>query len=84
MSQDAPENGNRNVVVSELDAEDRRNSRSHLLGFAVAVMITVLILSALLLGFKKGDILFELFKSLALLAGGFGGGFGVSELRRRL
>ena len=83
MTRGASENGDKDRVTNELDAEDRRNSRSHLLGFAVAIMASVLLLSFLLLQFEKGDILFELFKALVLLAGGFGGGYGISELRRR-
>lgn len=69
--------------MNELEAEDRKHSRTHWFFFGFFSIIGVCTLAGMLLGFGKGDLLVEIVKSIALFAGGFGGGFGLSYLTRR-
>ena len=68
--------------MDNLEAEDRKHSRTHAFFVIFFAMIAVCALTLILLAYGKGDILIEIFKSVALLAGGFGGGYGVAYFTR--
>ena len=73
------------LTSPEVDHEynDRKHSRlvwAISIGFAVAVLLALSIVLALS---GMGELLLDVFKGIAIFAGGFGGGYGFSALRRR-
>ena len=73
------------LTSPEVDHEynDRKHSRlvwALSIGFAVAVLLALSIVLALS---GMGELLLDVFKGIAIFAGGFGGGYGFSALRRR-
>ncbi len=69
--------------TADLDYGDRRHSRmviSVVVGFALVILVAF---GAFLAFMKSNELLVELIKIGAALAGGFGGGYGVASWRRR-
>jgi len=67
----------------ELDHDDSKDSRKHTSRIVLTTIClsTVIILALAISG--KTDILLELIKAGIFVSGGFGGGYGYSEWRRR-
>ncbi len=74
-----------NNAGRELDHDygDRKHSRLVWVFFAAFAIAVLLALSITLTLSGMGDLLLDIFKGIAIFAGGFGGGYGVSALRRR-
>jgi hypothetical protein len=73
------------ITGRELDHDyaDRKHSRLVWVFFAAFAIAVLLALSITLTLSGMGDLLLDIFKGIAIFAGGFGGGYGVSALRRR-
>ncbi len=73
------------ITGRELDHDyrDRKHSRLVWVFFAAFAIAVLLALSITLTLSGMGDLLLDIFKGIAIFAGGFGGGYGVSTLRRR-
>ena len=73
------------ITGRELDHEygDRKHSRL-VWAFSIAFAIAVLLALSIVLTLSgMGELLLDIFKGVAIFAGGFGGGYGFSALRRR-
>ena len=69
--------------MNDNEYQDRKHSREVWAWFGIGVMIAILLLSLILVLNSQGNLLLEIVKALGIFAGGFGGGYGFSALRRR-
>ena len=68
---------------SEREYGDRKHSRLVWAGSIAFTIVVLLTLSIALPLMGQDDLLVEIYKGIAIFAGGFGGGYGFSAFRRR-
>ena len=68
---------------SEREHGDRKHSRVVWATLAILAILGLIALTIALPLIGQGDLLVEIYKGIAIFAGGFGGGYGFSAFRRR-
>ena len=69
--------------MTENERQDRDSQRWLLAWLLILSLGGGCLLSYIFLAHDQGGLLVEIIKAIGFLAGGFGGGFGYSEIRRR-